>query len=432
MVAFLHSRTLESLEVRDFRWLWISSMAAFVAMQMQMVARGWLVYDLTESPMALAWVMASMALPMSVFSLVGGAIMDRVPKRNLLGWSLLGSATITVAVAVLIHKEQIAFWHLLVAGVLNGAVISVQMPGRYSFISQLVGDSRLVNANALLNAGMNLSRIASPALAGVLIGVIGTAGVYDIMVVCYIFGALAVFVMRHRGEPVGRSIHSVAYDVREGLVYVRGNKVVLALLVMSFVPMLFGLPYIMLLPAFAVEALDVGADGLGILMAITGVGAILGSLMVAYLGNFRYLGLLFFVSVVFWGITLAGLSQATGLLVAVMPLMMIGMASAVFMSINISLIQVYTASDMRGRVMGISMWTFSMMPVGLIPVSLVAEMAGTSTAYLGSAVMLMVTSMALFMVIPALRQLRPIVDDWSAPAPALATLGSREAVDHQR
>ena len=424
-----HSRTLDSLEIRDFRWLWISSMAAFVAMQMQMVARGWLVYDLTKSPVALAWVMASMALPMSVFSLIGGAITDRVPKRNLLGGSLLGSAAITVGIAVLIHTGQIAFWHLLVAGVLNGAVMSIQMPGRFSFISQLVGDNRLVNANALLNTGMNLSRIVSPALAGVLIGAIGTAGVFDIMAGCYIFGALAILVIKHRGEPTGRSSHGVPYDVREGLVYVRGNKVVVALLIMGLLPMLFGIPYIMLLPAFAVEALNLGADGLGVLMAITGVGAIFGSLLVAYLGNFRYLGLLFFVSATFWGITLAGLSQSTTLLIAVIPLALIGLSSAVFMSINISLVQMYTVPDMRGRVMSIFMWTFSMMPLGLLPLSFMAEMVGTSTAFLVSAVLLVVSTTALFIVVPALRQLRPIVDDWGTPAPV--TIGSSEATEQR-
>ncbi|MDA0988759.1 MAG: MFS transporter, partial [Chloroflexi bacterium] len=258
LAGVFHSRTFESLGVRDFRWLWLSSMAAFIAMQMQMVARGWLVYELTSSTMALAWVMVSLALPMSIFSLIGGAITDRVSKRGLLGASLIASATVTLAVAILIHLGQVAFWHLLLAGFLNGIVLSFQMPGRFSFIPQIVGDERLVNANALLNTGMNLSRILSPALAGVLIGVIGTASVYDIMALCYLLGAGAVFMMHHRGQPTGRSGHGVAFDVKEGLKYVRGNTVVMALLVVAFLPVLFGFPYMMLLPAFSVDALGLG------------------------------------------------------------------------------------------------------------------------------------------------------------------------------
>jgi MFS family permease len=410
------SQTFESLQVRDFRWLWLSSMGAFIAMQMQMVARGWLVYELTSSTMALAWVMVSLALPMSVSSLIGGAITDRVSKRNLLGASLAASAAVTAWIALLIHLDVISFWHLLLAGFLNGIVLSFQMPGRFSFIPQIVGDNRLVNANALLNAGMNLSRVMSPALAGVLIGVMGTAIVFDIMALSYILGAGSVFMMHNRGEPTGRSGQSVTYDVKEGLRYVRRNTVVLALLVMAFLPLLFGFPFMMLMPVFAVDALGLGSGGLGVLFAISGLGAIVGSLVVAYLGNFKHLGILFFLAAITWGVALALFSQTTSLMMAALPLGLIGLASAIFMSINLSMIQMYAAPEMRGRVMSIFMWTFSMMPLGLIPLSITAEMAGTPLAFLGSAILLAVCATLLFLLIPPLRHLRPVIGEWTSPA----------------
>ena len=412
------SQTFESLQVRDFRWLWLSSMGGFIAMQMQMIARGWLVYELTSSTMALAWVMVSMALPMSVSSLIGGAITDRVSKRNLLGATLIASAIITMWVAILIHLGLISFWHLLLAGFLNGIVLSFQMPGRFSFIPQIVGEERLVNANALLNAGMNLSRVLAPALAGVLIGVIGTAIVFDIMALCYVLGAGSVFMMHNRGDPISRSGQSVAFDVKEGLKYVRGNTVVLALLVMAFLPLLFGFPYMMLMPAFAVDALGLGSSGLGVLFAISGLGAIVGALVVAYLGNFRHLGILFFVAAIAWGVTLALFSQSTSLVMAALPLGLLGLASAVYMSINLSMIQMYAVPEMRGRVMSIFMWTFSMMPLGLLPLSFAAEIAGTPIAFLGSAILLVVCATLLFLLIPPLRHLRPVIGEWTSPTQA--------------
>ena len=418
LAGVFRSQTFESLQVRDYRWLWLSSMGAFIPMQMQMVARGWLVYDLTSSPMALAWVMVSMALPMSIFSLIGGAITDRVSKRDLLGASLIASATVTFGIALLIHLGLISFSHLLLAGFLNGIVLSFQMPGRFSFIPQIVGEERLVNANALLNAGMNLSRIMSPALAGVLIGVIGTAIVFDIMALCYVLGAGSVFMMHHRGEPTARSGHSVAFDVKEGLKYVRGNTVVLALLVLAFLPLLFGFPYMMLLPAFAVDALGLGSGGLGVLFAISGLGAIAGSLLVAYLGNFRHLGLLLFVAAILWGVTLALFSQSTSLVMAALPLALIGLASAVFMSINLSLIQMYAVPEMRGRVMSIFMWNFSLIPLGLLPVSFVAEIVGTPIAFLGSAILLLLSATALFLFITPLRHLRSVIGESTSPTHA--------------
>ena len=419
LAALLDSRTFDSLQVRDFRWLWLSSTAGFMAMQMQMVARGWLIYDLTDSPMALAWVMVSFALPMSVFTLVGGAITDRVPKRNLLGITMFGSALITLAIALLIHSGRITFTHLLIAGFFNGLVISFQMPGRFSFIPQVVGEERLVNAIALNTTGMNLTRVLAPAAAGVLIGVIGAAGVFDIMVVCYVFGALAVFMMHHRGEPVSQSHRSVGFDIKDGLNYIfRRNTRVLALLILAFFPLLFGMSYIFLMPAFAVEALGMGAEGLGVLMAITGVGAIIGSLAVAYLSNFKHLGALLFGATFVWGISLALFSLSTSLAIAIVPLALVGLSSAIYMSINMSLTQLYASPEMRGRVMSVFMWSFSMMPLGLLPVSAFAEHIGTPTALLASAVLLVVSISLAFLLLPALRHLSAATSDQESIAPA--------------
>ena len=412
LTALFHSQTFASLLIRDYRWLWLSSMAGFMAMQMQMVARGYLIiYELEGSAMDLVWVMVSMALPMSVFSLIGGAITDRVSKRNLLGSTMVASAVITLTIAVFIHLGQIEFWHLILAGVFNGIVLSFQMPGRYSFIPQVVGEERLVNATGLNTAGMNLSRILSPAVAGVLIATIGTASVFYIMGGLYALGAVAVFVMHHRGDPEGHSHQGVAFDIKEGLRYVRGNNLVMALLVMAFIGPMFGFPYMLLMPEFAKEVLDLGAEGLGLLMAITGIGAIVGSLVVAYLGNYKHLGLLLFGGALLWGVALAGFSQATSLALAVVPLVLVGLASAVFMAINLSLIQMYAAPEMRGRVMSIFMLTFAFMPLGLLPVGAAAQALGTPIAFLGSSILLVLSTVLVFLLIPAVRRLRPLYED---------------------
>ena len=409
--ALLRWRGFESLQHRDYRWLWLSSMLGFLAMNMQQVARGWLVYDMTGSAMALAWVMVSMALPMSVFSLIGGAITDRVPKRNLLGMTMVASLLVTSVVTLLIHAGLIEFWHLMVAGVTNGIVISFQMPARYSFVPQLVGEERLINAISLSNAGMNLSRVLAPALAGLLITVVGVAGVFDVMVALYFLGAVSVLFMHHRGEATQESHGGLMSDIVDGVTYVRRNTLVLALLTMAFIPLLFGFPYMLLLPAFAVEALSLDANGLGLLMAITGIGAIVGSMVVAYLGNFNRMGLVFMGAAALWGVALMAFSQSPNLVIAVLPLALTGLANAVYMSLNLSLIQMHAEPHMRGRVMSIFMWTFSLMPLGLIPVSFVAEWVGTPTAFLGSGLLLILTTTAMFALVPSIRRLGPIVKD---------------------
>lgn len=394
-----------------------------MAMQMQMVARGWLIYDMTGSALALAAVMASMGVPMTVFSLVGGAVTDRVSKRKLLGWTMVASAVITLGIAVLIHTGEVALWHLMLSGFFNGLVLAFQMPGRFSFVPQVVGEERLVNAVALNASSMNMTRVVAPAIAGGLIGVVGTAFVFDLMVVCYILGAFCVFVMRNPGAPIGRTHRTtVVADIKEGLRYVQRNTLVMALLSMAFISVLFGLPYQMLMPAFAGEALHVGAFGLGLLMATVGIGAVLGSLIIATVGNSRHMVRLLLGSAVLWGGMIGVFSQTTYVAIALVPLVVAGLASAVFMAINVSMIQFHSAPEMRGRVMSMFMWSFGFMPLGLIPMSIVADTVGVAEAFLGSGVLLIIATGVVFLLAPPLRR------EVSTPVPQVLTQETHEAI----
>ena len=400
------SRTFDALRVRDFRLLWLSSLAGFMAMQMQMIARGWLIFDLTSSPMALALVMLSMGIPMTTFSLVGGAVTDRVSKRALLGWTLVASATITVIIAVLIHTGLIQFWHLLISGFVNGIVLSFQMPGRFSFIAEVVGEDRLVNATALNTASTNITRILAPALAGVMIGFIGTAGVFDLAVASYLLGALSVFLMRNRGEP-GRDTRrtTITGDMRVGLRYVASNRTIRWLLILAFATLALGMPYQLLMPAFSSDVLELGPRGFGVLMATVGVGAIAGSLIVASRTHTGHTSATLFGAVILWGVGITAFSLAPNLALALIALLIAGLASAVFMTINMSLMQLHSDPELRGRVMSIFMLTFGLMPIGAVPLSAAASEFGLRAAYLGAGVLLIGVTAALFALAPPLRSL---------------------------
>ena len=287
----------ESLRYRDFRWMWAGSFVSFMAMNMQMITRSWLVVRLTDdSPLFLSLSMVSFAVPVTFVSLIGGALADRVPRRRLVIMSQSGNALMTLLLAVLDVTGVVTFWHVMAMGVVNGSLMAFNMPSRQAIISEIVPERRLMNAISLNNSSMNLTRVVGPALAGFLILLVDTAGVFFIVSAIYVFSVLSMTMVHAGTEPAGRSGKGVTGDIREGLAYALGDRTLRGLIIMNFIPVLFGFSYYALLPAWAREALDVQSDDLGILMMLMGVGALTGTLILASMGSFRRRGAFLLVS----------------------------------------------------------------------------------------------------------------------------------------
>ena len=400
----LRSSTLESFQIRDYRWLWASSFASVMGMNMLMITRGWLVLRLTDdSPLKLALVLVSMAVPMTAMSLIGGALADRVPKKRLLAWGQGGNALLTLAVATLDFTGLIAFWHLLITGVLTGTLMAILMPSRMAIISDVVPEDKLMNGIALANSGWNLSSILGPAMAGVLIVYMGTEGVLYLIAGGYVLSTLTILMVKAGSTASARSGKGMAGDIREGLGYVAASPTLLGLMVMALITSLFGMTYYMLLPAWAREALDVRSDGLGMLMMTLGVGALVGTITLASLQNFRRRGVLLLVSCVAWGTALAVFSQTTTYQVAVPLLLFIGLSSALFRALSMTLMQLHASPKMRGRVMSIAMMTFGIMPLSALPFGAIAERWGTPDALLLSGALLALFTVAFIFAYPRFR-----------------------------
>ncbi len=416
----LRFATLESFGVRDFRWMWLSTLLSMMAMGMQMMTRVWLVLRLMDdSPMAVVYITMTFALPMMLVSLVGGALADRIPRKRLMMAAQGGNAILTLVVATLDFTGLISFWHLMVVGVANGSLMAINMPSRQAILSDILPEDKLMNGIALQNSAMNLTRILGPAVAGLLIIFLGTAGVFYIVAVAYVLSVLAVSMIDAGVEAKSRSGKGMGGDIKAGFAYAAGNPVLLGLLIMSFVPVLFGMSYYVLMPAWAREVLDVESDGLGILNAAMGVGALVGSLMVASLGRFRKRGALLLAVCVAWGVLLAAFSQSTSYQVAVAVLVLVGLASAVYMSLNMTMLQLYSSPEMRGRIMSIAMMTFGLMPLSAIPFGIVAESRGTPDALLLSGVLLVAFTLLFTFAYPRFRRIAQV----KASLPAQANRG---------
>ena len=403
-----------SLAVRDFRYLWFSNLAATFAMQMQMVARGWLIYDMTNSPLALTWVMLSFMLPMFLFSLAGGVIADRARKKWVMISAQVLNSVVTLALAVIIYMGDVTFWHFIYFGVFNGTVLAVSMPARSSIIPEIVPRETLVNAMALQSATFNLSRVLGPTLAGVLIAIVasgdtssmrGVGIVYFTIAGLYVLSVASTAMMHYIGAPTTAPGKSMRGDIAEGFRYMREERLILGLLILGFVPMTFGFTASFLLPAFNKDIIGGGPDDLGLLLTAMGAGALIGSLVLARVGDIGNKGRVMFVTAYLWAVFLAAFALSESLITAMIFGAFTGLFGAIFGSLNMSIVQLAIRPEIRGRVMSIMMMAHGLMPIGVIPVSAAAEFIGIDVALLGAAFMLALSMLALGVIFPELNKI---------------------------
>ena len=377
-----------------------------MAMNMQMITRGWLVLRLeNDSPLALVLVMVSFAAPMTVVSLVGGALADRFPKKNLIIVSQSANAVMTLVLAMLDASGEIWFGAVMVIGVINGSMMAINMPSRQAIISDIVPESKLMNAVALNNSAMNLTRIIGPAIAGFLIVFIDTSGVFYLISAIYVLSALSLLMVKTNSVQSRGTKKSVGRDIFEGLRYVWGDVHLRGLILMAFLPSLFGFTLFALLPVWAREALNVNSSDLGILMTMMGVGALIGTLGLAAVRKFDRRGVLLLGLGVFWGIALVGLANSMIFPVAAPFLIIIGLVSSIYMSLNMTLTQLSSTPEMRGRVMSIMMMTFGLMPLGALPFGTIAEYIGTANSLTISGILLSLLTLAFAFAYPAFKRI---------------------------
>jgi len=396
-------RAFGSLRVPSYRAFWLGMLAAYAGIHMQLLARYWLVFDLTGSPMALGLVAASWGLPIISFSLFGGVIADRMAKRNLLVIAHGVSGVVSLAIAFLVATEAIALWHILGASMLFGIVFALSTPGRHALISELVERKDLLNAIALNSSGISLNRIVAPALGGFLVGFINIEGVYFVIAALYLISMIALLRVPVVSKSSPRSSTSLSSDILAGLRYVKGSPNILSLLILSSVVVIFAMSYQFLLPVFAADILGVGASGLGLLMGAVGVGALVGNLALASLGNFQRKGLLMTTLLIVLGGALILFSLSSSLYLSLVCLLFVGMGSMGLMTLSNIVIQGDAAEEMRGRVMSLYMISWGFMPLGAIPASAVAQVLGAPLVVGAGAIIMMVVSLSLLARRPLLK-----------------------------
>ncbi|MCX6023824.1 MAG: MFS transporter, partial [Chloroflexi bacterium] len=296
-------------------------------------------------------------------------------------------------------------WTLFAFTLLTGVAWSFNMPVRQALVPVLVPKEDLLNAFALNSAGFNLTRIVGPTLGGLLIAWFGASNNFLLQAIVY-FGVI-VMVMQMRVPPPApaKANRSVGGDLAEGLRYVWADKTVLTLMLLALIPMVFSMPYVSLMPVFAKDVLSVGPEGLGLLMAAPGLGALAGTLTLASLGNFKRKGLLLITAITLLGIFLVLFSQSPSLPMAMFFLVGVGACQIAFMATNNTLLQTIIPDALRGRVMSIYMLDQGLMPLGSMFAGVMASGMGAPFAVtvMGSFVLLLAVLSGV--LIPRIRRM---------------------------
>lgn len=425
--------TLASLAYRDYAWLFVGQTASSLAMNMQMVARGWLVFAMTNSPIKLAWVTLAFMLPQAVFSLYGGVLADRLSKRAIQIVAQGLNCAATLAMAAIILTGNASYEAFIVFGFFNGTVLALSMPARSAMIPDLVPASLVFNAMALSTSSMNLTRILGPLVAGLLIAVLaagdktsafGVGIVYLMIAAQYALSSLSGAMIRTRSQVQRRANGSSLGQMRDALQYVWQSRLIFGLLAISITPFVFGMSLNTMLPAFNTSVLGGGADTLGLLTGAMGCGAIVGSLLLARMGDVRRKGGWLIGLATMWGLLIIVFAVTDSVLMASLAAACVGYASSMFMSMNRGILQLQIAPAMRGRVLSVDNMTHGLMPLGVLPISWVAEHYGVPTALTASGLILAGSTLALMLLLPQVRR----IDQGYAPAaeaPAAAATGAR-------
>jgi len=381
-----------ALSFRDFRLFWFGQLISLSGTWMQSVAQGWLVYSLTKSPFYLGMVAAANSLPILLFTLIGGVIADRFPKRNLLLITQALSMFPAVILGTLTALGITTVWHVALLAFFLGTINAIDIPTRQSFLAEMVGKGHIVNAIALNSAAFNGARIIGPMIAGLTIAYLGIPACFFLNALSFLAVIAALASMQIRGE-IKIGTKGVLSEFMEGIAFLKGSREIIHVILLITVFSLIGLPYISLLPVFAAEVFHKGAKGFGFLVGASGVGALTAALGIAVQGDIKnkmrfmsYAGLCFSVALFTFSLSKIFLFSLVAILFGRW-----GMVS--YLAAANSYIQVSVPDELRGRVMSVYSFVFlGTVPIGNAIMGIVADSIGTTYAVTGAGILCMAAS----------------------------------------
>ncbi len=399
--------TFAALRYPNFQRWFIGQALSLAGTWMQMVAQGWLVYQITGSKLALGTITAVGTIPTLFFMLPAGALADRMSKRRLLMITQVAMMISALLLAALTWLNVLQVWQIAVLAFVSGIAQAFDAPARLALTPMLVDDRRdLQNAIAMGSTMFNLARVVGPAIGGLVLASMGAAWCFAINGVSFIAVLIALSGMNLPAD-VGRppSQRRMLAEIGDGLRYVWQQPVVRTLTVIIGVTSIFGFSYSVLLPAYAVDVLKVGETGYGLLNAAVGVGALTGALAVASLSRRKNKGMQLTVGTLIFPLAVLAFAATRAFPLTLVCMAGAGIGFVIQNATSNTIIQLMAPDELRGRVMSVySLFFFGTTPVGALFAGAVAERWDSTTSIVLGAGVTLAFALAIFFFVPAVRR----------------------------
>ncbi len=400
-----------SLKNNNFRYYWLGMCVSTTGTWMQNIAQPWLAYKLTDSPFLLGLVSAMQFMPVLLFSLFAGVLIDRIPKKKILLFTQSASLLTALAIALLVWTKQIQYWHLLVSSTVLGLINTLDMPTRQSFLTELVVKDDLMNAIALNSAVFNLSRTIGPALAGLVMTYWGIASCFFINAIS--FGAVLISLFFIKPMKISRPEKKdvrILKNIGEGLKYIYKDKLLFVTILIMAVVGTFAMNFNVLVPVFAVNVLNQQENGYGLLMSCMGFGSFLGAMFVAVISKSGPKKYILYAVPIFVGASLiitgfTSVYALTGIALAVA-----GFFFIMFTSNANSTMQMNTDSEHLSRVMSVYTLVFAgSTPIGNLYAGAISQKLDARVGFFACGGIVLVLMIPVYFYILRQRRLKPNV-----------------------
>ena len=402
----LLSDPVNAFHYLPYRKYWFGSFAAVFGERFRFIASGWLVVVLTNSPAWLGIIALCQALPTIILSIPAGAIADKYDSKRLVYVSnfVIGIAHLIVAILTILNF--INLWMLIIWSAFVGSVFAISAGGQNVLLPKLIEKKAMMSAVAYTSAIWQTSRVVGPAAAGVAVAIIGPGYSLLLTSIGYILAGIAVFSIKIRSTSiVKKSSSNIFSEIFEGALYVYKHKVFLGLTLISFCSSTFGTSYMILLPIFANDVLEVGVQGFGAMEAAAGIGAIGGTLLVIKFGTLNKIGMTILICSALFGISLMIFSLTKILIFSMLTLMIAGMFQSIYLNFSMTAIQLMVPDELRGRVMSVYTTTYFLISIGGFLSGTLAAVISVPTTILIFSFIVFIFSVSLSLLLPQVRRL---------------------------
>lgn len=384
--------------------LWPANFFSYISRWMQMTLLSWLVLVMTDSPFYVALVGFFGMAPLLLFGVFGGVLADRLNRYKLLiSTQTLNLATSVGMIAVLMSGRT-EFWHAYVAVSITGVGWALDMPSRRAIVHDIIGRPGLTNAMALDSVGMHASRMLGPTAAGGLIALVDVTGGFVAASLCLAIaiGFMSMVAIPARGV-VSSTSANVLRNLAEGFAYVRGNRVIMATIIITVLMNLLLFPYMQMVPVISRDTLGVGPELMGLLMGADGLGAIAGSVTIASVGSMRHHGRVYLFGSLIGLVMSFGFAMSNHYGAALAVLVLLGLGTAGFGTMQATIVVLAASEEMRGRALGVISLAIGAGPIGALIIGTLADFTSPATAIMVMSAIGLVTVGLVGIVMPELR-----------------------------